>query len=79
EGTEAPVVRRFLRGLAYMQAQVAPVVMRSRAVYQSALETGRSAEEADDEAAAAEIAALWDFVGGELDEVAAGPPKAARG
>lgn len=79
DGTEAPVVRRFQRGLAYMQAQVAPVVMRARAVYQSALETGRSAEEADDEAAAAEVAALWTFVEAELEEVTVMPPKVVEG
>jgi len=62
EGSEAPVVRRFLRGLEYMRVPVIPVVVRARTVYQTALETGRSAEESADEAAKAEIAALWDFV-----------------
>ena len=56
------MVRRFLRGLEYMRVPVIPVVVRARTVYQTALETGRSAEESADEAAKAEITALWDFV-----------------
>lgn len=70
EGTEAPVVRRALHGLEYMRAPVAPVVMRSRVIYQTALETGRSAEEMLDRAAAGEIAALWDHVAGSIGLVA---------
>jgi len=66
EKVEAPIVQRALRGLNYLQAPVAPVVLRSRTVYQTALETGRSAEEMTDKAAAREAAALWDFVQGEL-------------
>lgn len=62
ETVEAPLVKRALRGLDYMQAPMAPVILRSRAIYQTALERGRSAEEGGDKAAAAEIAALWDFV-----------------
>lgn len=62
ETVEAPLVKRALKGLDYMQAAVAPVIVRSRSVYQTALERGRSAEEMSDRAAAAEIAALWDFV-----------------
>ena len=62
ESIEPPLVKRALRGLDYMQAPVAPVIIRSRSVYQTALETGRSAEEAADAAAAEEIAALWDFI-----------------
>ena len=64
EGSEAPVVRRALRALEYMQLPVAPVIVRSRSVYQTAVETGRSAEEAADPAGAREIAALWDHVAG---------------
>ena len=37
-------------------------IVRARAIYQTALETGRSAEEMGDAAAAREIAALWDYV-----------------
>lgn len=68
EGSEAPVVRRFLRGLEYMRVPVIPVVVRARTIYQTALETGRSAEEGADEAAKAEIAALWDFVWRDMDD-----------
>ena len=61
EGVEAPLVKRALKGLDYMYAPVAPTIIRLRSAYQIALETGRSAEELTDPAAAAEIAALWDF------------------
>lgn len=62
ETVEAPLVKRALRALEYMQAPVAPVILRSRTVYQTALERGRSAEEMPDPAAAKEMAALWAFV-----------------
>lgn len=62
ENVEAPLVQRALRALDYMQAPVAPVILRSRAIYQTALERGRSAEEMSDRAAAREVAALWDYV-----------------
>ncbi len=68
-GVEAPVVKRFLRGLEYMGVKICPVILRARSVYQTALETGRSAEESTDAAAGAEIAALWAFVEGELGDV----------
>jgi chromosome partitioning protein len=42
------------------------VIVRARTIYQLALETGRSAEEMSDPAAAREIASLWRFVEGEL-------------
>jgi len=67
ETVESPLVKRVLRGLEYMQAPVAPVIVRSRSVYQTSLERGRSAEESTDKAAAGEIAALWDFIAGQLD------------
>ena len=70
---EAPLVKRALRGLEYLQATVAPVIVRSRTMYQTALETGRSAEEMSDAAAAREIAALWDFVEAELMAVVEEP------
>lgn len=66
EAVEAPLVKRAMRALDYMQAPVAPVILRSRAIYQTALERGRSAEETPDRAAAKEIAALWEFVQGQL-------------
>lgn len=62
ETVEAPLVKRALRGLEFMQAPVAPVIVRARSIYQTALERGCSAEESPDKAAAAEIAALWDFI-----------------
>lgn len=69
EGVEAPVVKRALRGLEYMQAPLAPVILRARTIYQTALETGRSAEEMADKTAAAEVAALWAYVEGRLEEM----------
>jgi chromosome partitioning protein len=68
EGTEAPLVRRALRALEYMQAPLAPTILRSRAVYQTALERGRSAEEMLDKAAAREVASLWAYLWGEIDK-----------
>ena len=62
ETIEAPVVKRMMRGLDYMQAPMAPVILRSRSIYQTALERGRSVEEMNDRAAAKEIADLWEFV-----------------
>lgn len=62
EGVEAPVVKRALRALEYMRLPIAPVILRSRSVYQTAVETGRSAEEMADQAAASEVAALWNYV-----------------
>lgn len=67
EGVEPPVVKRAIKGLEYMQVPLARVILRSRAIYQTALETGRSAEEMADATAAAEIAELWDFVDASLD------------
>jgi chromosome partitioning protein len=58
-GAEAPLMTRALRALDYMRLPVAPTIIRSRTIYQTALETGRSAEEMGDPAAAKEIAALW--------------------
>jgi chromosome partitioning protein len=66
EGSEAPLVKRALKGLDYMRAPLAPVIIRSRAIYQTALERGRSAEEMNDKSAARDIAALWDFVWTEI-------------
>lgn len=75
EGVEPPVVKRALRGLDYMRAPLAPVILRNRAIYQTALETGRSVEEGGDATAASEVAALWEHVAGLLaqgrDEAAA--------
>ncbi len=62
EGVEAPLVKRALRALDYMKAPIAPVILRSRSIYQTALERGRSVEETPDKAAAKEMAELWDFI-----------------
>jgi chromosome partitioning protein len=62
EGVESPLVRRSLRALDYMKVQVATTIVRMRTVYQVGLETGRSAEEMGDDAAAREIATLWEDV-----------------
>jgi chromosome partitioning protein len=61
-GAEAPAVTKAFRALAAMQVAVVPTVVRSRAIYQTAMERGRSAEEMDDEIAAQEIADLWGFI-----------------
>lgn len=66
-GQEAPQVKRALRALEYMRLQICPTIVRTRTVYQTALETGRSAEELGDAAAAKEIAGLWEFLGGVWD------------
>lgn len=63
---EAPLVKRAMKGLDYMRVPVAPVILRARSIYQTALERGRSAEETPDRAAAREIAALWDHVHADL-------------
>lgn len=77
EGAEAPVVRRALRALEYMQAPVAPAILRARTIYQVALERGRSVEETSDKAAAREVAALWDFVQARLAEPSAAAARPA--
>jgi chromosome partitioning protein len=62
-GIEPPAVKQALAALRYMRLPVAPAVVRSRAIYQSALASGRSAEElTGDPAAAREIDALWRFI-----------------
>lgn len=64
-GIEPPSVKRALQVLDMLRLPVAPVYLRSRAGYQSALDSGRSVEELEGQPEAAqEIAALWDFVSG---------------
>lgn len=77
EGSEAPVVKRALRGLEYMQVPLSPVIVRSRSIYQTSLERGRSAEESPDKAAAEEIAALWELVSERLEETPSPPQEEA--
>jgi len=63
DGVEPPAVKRTLEALKLMRVPVAPAILRSRAVYQTAVETGRSAQELQpDSAAARELAELWAFV-----------------
>lgn len=62
-GVEPPAVKKALEALRLMRLPVLPVVLRSRAVYQTALASGQSAEEvAGAGAAAEEIAAAWNFI-----------------
>jgi chromosome partitioning protein len=62
-GAEPPLVRKAHEALRLMRLPVAPTILRSRAAYQRALESGRSAEELGSGGAASdEVAALWDYV-----------------
>lgn len=67
EGVEPPQVKRALRGLDFMRAPWSPTILRLRTIYQTALETGRSAEEMTDEAAASDIAGVWASVEAALE------------
>ncbi len=62
DGVESPTVRRALKALAVLGQPIAPTLLRSRITYQSALETGRTAEELGPPAAAREVAELWAYV-----------------
>ena len=81
DGVEPPVVKRALRALEFMRLPVAPTILRSRAIYQTVLESGRSAEEGWDETAAKEIAELWAFINrlalGQRDDDGATPARTA--
>jgi chromosome partitioning protein len=62
-GTEPPAVKRALEALRLMQLPVAPVVLRSRANYQTTLATGQSVEElSPGNPAAVEISHLWNYI-----------------
>ena len=62
-GVEPPSVKRALEALRLMQLPVVPIVLRSRANYQTSLATGQSVEEvAAGNPAADEVAALWNYV-----------------
>lgn len=62
-GVEPPAVKKALEALLLMRLPVIPMILRSRAGYQTALETGRSVEELEPPTeAAAEVAELWNFV-----------------
>ncbi len=63
ENVEAPIVRRSIEALKLLRLPLAPVIIRSRTAYQTALESGRSVEEtAQDPVAAQEISALCAYV-----------------
>ena len=62
DGIEPPAVKKALEALQVMRLPVVPTVLRSRAIYQTALEAGRSAEESSDAAAAREVGELWAFI-----------------
>jgi len=62
-GAEPPLVKKAHEALRLMRLPVAPTILRARAAYQSALETGASAEEtAPGSVAAQEVADLWAYV-----------------
>jgi chromosome partitioning protein len=62
-GTEPPLVKKAHEALRLMRLPVAPTILRSRAAYQAALETGCSAEELSGAAIASqEVADLWCYV-----------------
>jgi len=62
-GVEPPAVKRALEALRLMQLPVVPIILRSRALYQTTLATGQSVEElASGNPAADEIAGLWDYI-----------------
>jgi len=58
-GQEPPSVLKALEALRFSGLPVCPVVIRSRAVMQTALASGRSAEEFGPSPAERDIAALW--------------------
>src|SRR5260221_13447482 len=79
-GVEPPQVRKALQALRLMRLPVVPTIIRARAAYQSALESGRSVEElAGDPAASQEIAELWDFIERFAFTGAAARPSVANG
>jgi chromosome partitioning protein len=73
DGQEPPAVRKAREVLRLMRLPVAPVILRTRASYQTAVESGASAVElAGGGAGARELAAIWAYV-----ERFAFPPRAA--
>jgi chromosome partitioning protein len=62
-GVEPPSVKRALEALQLMRLPVIPTILRSRVGYQTALATGRSAEELEPGGPAArELAEFWAFI-----------------
>jgi len=63
DGAEPPAVKKALEALRLMRLPVAPAILRGRALYQTALESGSSVEELSPGAPAAEeVRALWEYV-----------------
>lgn len=74
-GIESPAVIKAFEALRYAGLPVAPVALRSRAAYQSALSQGRSmAEYGLDDKAASELDRLFTYVLAQLDEETRSPP-----
>ena len=62
-GVEPPAVIRAKEALQLMRLPVAPMILRSRVAYQTALATGRSAEEIEPNGASGrEMRALWTYI-----------------
>lgn len=61
-GVEPTGVLRALKALELLRLPVAPVILRSRSIYQTSLEHGMSAEQGDDPIAAEEMGGLMDFI-----------------
>lgn len=69
DGVEAPAVRRALKALSVLKQPVAPTIIRARQIYQSSLETGRTAEELAHPAAAQDIAELLAYIRHDVSEM----------
>ena len=61
-GIEPQAVSRALKALQLLRLPVAPAILRSRAIYQTCLEFGLSAEECDDQIAVAEMGRVTDYI-----------------
>jgi chromosome partitioning protein len=61
-GVRPESVEKALEALRFAGMPVAPVVIRSRAIFQTVLASGRSVEEVGPSPAAEEIAALWRYI-----------------
>jgi chromosome partitioning protein len=79
EGVEPPSVRKAQQALQLLRLPVSPAILRARAAYQSALETGCSAEEGSDPAAASEVEQLWSVVQRQAFDCEPRPRAAAGG
>src|SRR5690606_37385167 len=62
DGQEPPAVRKAKEALRLMRLPVAPAILRSRASYQTTLESGRSASEGAPSPGGAEVDAIWAYI-----------------